>query len=504
MRKLLLFLAAALALAFATHAQTYNLRDTHGVTPETGDRTLAEVHGTVATSMQKMPDLWGWARAHGWSDAEVLSLRLAEAAWHDIFWRAERGNYTSEAPGHAVNIVMPNGRYGITYPLPFAQGIYSGEGSRFSDTYNGGAVNYGSTELYLDTGAWKSARSVDRIILRSANWGQDKGDAAWSHHSKIERFHFNGMRRSHLQPFGAEEYAGVACWDCGETSVVRDCYFANWDRDGILFVRGTPVHVENCSFFTCNRYGIALIGGGSFTGVNISGDESGNALVGGGPGYGRPGASRISIFGAKQETSTSAQFRPWQGSAFVHFDGWLRLTAHGVNYGSSWTNPYCFIHVNPTVNRSSIEVSGIAWFNQTPKLLIYDEAANKEYHFVGDAWFGPVDHFRWDQNEGIRCDWATIPVTTRSGPKGRLQHVGPDGAESWATAKIRTWTADAPTPPQPCIYTLGPWSEWSTCTNGQQTRTRTVQPQQQPCTGTPPATTESRACTVPPPPVSCH
>ena len=60
-----------------------------------------------------------------------------------------------------------------------------------------------------------------------------------------------------------------------------------------------------------------------------------------------------------------------------------------------------------------------------------------------------------------------------------------------------TWTewthATASVPPPPCVPEYGPWSEWSQCTDGIETRFRTD------LNGCEPPITESRACTLPPP-----
>lgn len=500
--------AAMLLVALMGHAQTYHLTTVHGVTAFNGDAALSSVHGNATTSRSRMPDLWGWAKAKGWSDAEILSLRHAEAAWHDLFWRGEAGNYNSPNPGHAINITVPNGRFGVTFPMPFAQGRYMGEGSRFSD-YNG-SHNYGSTHWYIDHTGWKATRSTDRIILRSANWGVDGGYGAWVHHYVIEGMHFDGRRRTAWMPAGTAESAGIAAWDSGEASEIRNCYFSNFERDGILLVRGTPVLITACSMFTTSRFGIAIVGSGSVTCVSPSGDESGIALIGSIGGYGRPGSTRLAVFGAKQETSTSAEFRPWNGSSFLYAEGWINASIHGVSYASGWTTPYDFIthKADPSVgNWSSITVTGTHFFGQQPRCLFYDETNNREYRFEGNAWQNSMQSFTWHEREGLKTDWKIILPVQRTGTPGRLQHVGQDGATDWSTARIYDPTGGAAqpttTPPPtttPCTYTTGAWSAWSTCTAGTQTRTRTVNAAPAGCTGTPPASSETQACTVTPPP----
>lgn len=497
MKRLLTFLLPAL-LTLGTLAQgpTIHLGRDFGVDHINGDQPLSALY-TAQQVQQKYAHYWAWAKHRGWSDAEIMSARNAEAAWQHAFWSGEGGNYGGR-PAHAVNIEVPAGKFGVTMCLDFGQGVYRGQGARFHD--RSGNHSYGSTHWYVAHDSWKESRFPDRIIFRSTNWGVDAGDGAWSHFTTFEFMHFDGARRTPWLVNDGKESAGIALWDGGETSTIRNCYFTDWEKDGLLLVRGTPVSVYSCSFFKTSRYGVAVIGGGKVSLYNVSGDEQGIALVGGGPGYGRPGSSNIAFFGGKHETGTSPQFRPWKGSALVHFEGWLTLTAHGFTYAASGLTPYAMIHVKPVTNRSSINITGLSFFGNAPKVLIYDEANDKEYNFPGpDAWFHDVHDLVWDQEHGARSSWTDIPVTKRS-TKGRLQHVGPDGAASWATAGIYDPTGGAVTPPTPCVWTLGPWSDWGPCVAGQQTRTRTVTASPAGCTGTPPATTESRACTMQPPP----
>lgn len=464
----------------------------------TGPRLLSEV-GTMQAAEAAYPHTFGWARQKGWTNAEIMSLSVAEAAWHNAFWSGENGNYSSPNPGHAINITVPAGKFPVTFPLPFAQGVYKGAGSRFHDS--NGTHSYGGTEWYVDHPAWKTSHSTDRIIMRSANWGVDGGYGAWVHHYIIEGFHFNGNRRTPWMPSDTAESAGVGAWDSGEASEIRNCYFADFEKDGILLVRGTPVLITACSMFTTSRYGIAIVGGGSVTCVGISGDESGIALIGSIGGYGRPGSARLAVFGAKQETSTSAEFRPWKGSGFLHAEDWIRASIHGVSYAASWTQPYSFISVKPTTNTSNITVTGTLFFGNAPKVLLYDEARNLEYGFLGDAWNNEVGDFSWSQSQGLKATWVTVPTAQRTGAAGRLQHVGQDGASSWETAQIYDPTGGtvAP-PPPPCTYTTGNWSAWGPCINGRQERSRTVVPSPPECVGTAPSGVETRACDVQPPP----
>lgn len=485
------FLIALSFLGFAQNT-TVDLGIQYGVNFTNGNNTLTQQFGTAAAAKLKLKDLFGWAAAKGWPESEVMAMPFMESAWINAFWMGENGNYNSPAPAHAWNIHVPNGWFNITYPLPFASGMYSGEGARFHDS--NGSHSYGSTELRIDHDNWKANRSADRIIMRSANWGSEGGYGAWVHDYKIMNFCFNGKKRTSITPSGPEESAGIGAWDSGESSIITHCYAFDFEKDGYLFVRGTPAKIEYSSAFTTNRFGYALVGRGNLTIIGASGDENRMGLVGMIEGYNRPGGGTVTLIGSKHETSTSAEFRPWSGCPFVYAEGWVNLTIIGCSYASSWTTPYCFIRIKGDVNRSRISVSGLEFFNQAPPVLLYDEQNDKEYRTSGDSWFGQYAKWDWDQTLGMVTPWGSVTPVTRSGPKGRLQHVGPDGATSWATAGVfNPYGGITPPPPNPCTYT---YTTWGACIAGKQTRS-VASATPSGCTGSP---VLEQTCTVDPPP----
>lgn len=425
----------------------YDLELDLGINASNGSKKLSEVFTGatgVADAKAKLPSLFGWAKYKGWTDAEIMSLYYGEAGWHHCFWAGENGNYNSPAPAHAINITVGAGRYLCTSTLLHASGIYSGAGSRFSDM--NGTHSYGSTEWVIDHANWKTKYYKDRIIIKSANWGSD-GDGAWVHHYIIQHMHFNGARRTKWWVNDGTIQALVATWDAAEASVVSRCYFRDADGDGLLFARGTPARSEYCSFFTCNRYGAACMGSGNFGFLSPSGDEDGIALVGGGPGFGRPGNAQITITAFKFETSTSAPFQPWKGRPLIHFEGWLTATVNGGTWASGWVFPYAFIVVKPTVNKSSVSWNGVQWFGNAPKLLLYNEVTAEEFPFPGNAYDNAVEQGHWHQDKGMKTDWTTITPTVRAMKGGTLQHVGQDGATDWASAGIYDPTGGVKPPP---------------------------------------------------------
>ena len=57
----------------------------------TGPRLLSEV-GTMQAAEAAYPHTFGWARQDGWTNAEIMSLSVAEAAWHNAFSSGQNGN----------------------------------------------------------------------------------------------------------------------------------------------------------------------------------------------------------------------------------------------------------------------------------------------------------------------------------------------------------------------------------------------------------------------------
>ena len=468
-----------------------------GVNFLNGSMNVSQVY-TLAKAKEELPFLFGWGKYKGMTDAEIMSFAFGEAVWHDGFWEGQKGDYSSATPSPAWNIKVGAGKYRVTGSLPFAAGIYEGQGSRFSD--QSGTHTYGSTELYIDHLGWKDKWWPDRHMMKSANWGSDDSNGGWMHHTVIQHFFFNGMRRTPWLVNDGKEGSGVAMWDPGETSLVYHCYFNDMEKDCILSARSTPFTAEQCSFFKYNRFGVACMGSGNFGVLRCSGDEPGVAMVGGGPGYGRAGNAQITIVAFKMETGTSGGFRPWKGRPLVYFEGWATVLIQGGTYAATNITPYAFIHVwkgNGSLggHTSSVQWSGVQFFGNAPKCILYDQTTNTEYGFVGNAYTTPLESGHWSSGYGMKNDWVTIPTSTGKG--GSLQHVGPDGATSWATAGLYdpTGGTTAPPPPNPTPCT---WTKTGTgaCVNGRSLDTYSSSPTG--CTGTAPVTYTN--CTVTPPP----
>jgi hypothetical protein len=420
--------------------RAYDLSADYGVSHDNGDKTLSGAGLSLPQAQDKFKALRGWLQFAGWDESRLLTFKMCEAAFHDATWAGMQGQAFSKRPDHGIGVQVPSGRFGTTYPIPVAQGEYEGAGPGWTVA---APHDFGSTEFYVDHANWKADKSPDRICIRTANWGVDDGsDAAWCHHISIKGFRFSGQRRTGWVPKNTLENAGIGLWDAGENSKIERCFFSGFEKDGALCVRGTPVAFEDCSFFNNSRFGIAIIGGGTVTAVNVSGDENW-ALIGGGPGYGRPGSASLRVFGFKHETGTSGPFRPFKGMALVDFEGWLTAVVHGASFAGGHVHPWCVFRVKPVTNRSSITATGLHFFGNLPPVMIYDEENDIEFRTKGDAWFGANSEVLWAQYQHAK-NWWTHYEAVPAKQKGRLQFVNAaeGGATSFETAKVLTMHGD--------------------------------------------------------------
>lgn len=486
----------------------YHLDEDYGVNFLNGSLRLSDFY-TTADVQTKLKDLWGWAKYKGWSDAEIMSMRFFEAAWHDAFWRGQNGLYNAATPMPATDITGPAGKFLVTTNLPAATGIYSGKGSRFSDDSQW-QHTFGSTELVMDHVGWKTNRFPEKFLIRSTSWGSTDAQGAWVHNLVIQHFNFNGARRQKNLVQGQPLTALVAIQDIGEACEIRDCYFEGSEGDGLLLVGATPGHYYNNSFFKCNGYGAVCEGSGTHVFFGPSGDENGLATIAGIPSrrsYFPTNGGSITVVGFKGETGTSPNdqsFRPFDGQAMYYFEGWWVVDIDGGKYSATAIYPYAFIHVKGPVNTPSITWNGVQFFGNSPRCILYDEATDTEYLFDGNAYATYMDNGRWTPKYGLKCDWPITIATAKRTTKGLLQHVGVDGATSWATAGIyNPYGAATPVPPPTCTWVLGP-ETCPTCTTGQaQVTCRTPYVSSSsgctPATAKPQDQTRVQQCATPPP-----
>lgn len=422
----------------------YNTHRDLGLSFNTTDKLVSSLVSETDARKQ-LPNLFAWLAQKGLPASWAMDMYMGEALLHELFWRGEQ-NPAAGAPAHSNGIQLGDGQWLFTRPVPLARGRYFGESSRFWG--KSGTHSFGGTMLMRDNAKWKDATC--KLILRTSNWGIDTGHGAWAHHVSISDMWMDGNlgNGSPWMSAGVQEDAGIGLWDGGETCEVRNIYFNNFGLDGLLCARGTPVKVFNCSAFRVGRFGFASIGSGKMELHGCSGDEQGLAFAGSRAGYGRPGSSHISAFGAKQETGTSDEFAPFKGSALFDCEDWSVLEAYGVDYSATKLTPYCLVRVKSGVNSSRVTIDGIRFFGNPPKVLLYDDRTGDEYNFpTGEnAYVNSVGGYKWDEYKGFNIDFATVGKTVRKG--GRLTHIA-SGSTDWSSAKIYDPTGGPGATPPP-------------------------------------------------------
>lgn len=389
---------------------------------------------TVTQAKTKYQYLWAWGYANGWTDAELMQLSEFVAAWNDVIWHGQNGSYTQQV-GHGWNIKAPHGRFPINYPLVIASGEYVGSGSR--PFYSDGDHGYGGTDLWVDHSRWMTGKSADRHIMRTSTWGAE-GTYAYQECFKIERFRFWGNRPASGWMDASYLSSAIAAWDCGETSRISDVYVYQFNSDGLLFVRGTPVLCINTSIFMCGRSMVGMIGcaGATFTFIGISGDDSPTSFYAR-PGYGRESGCLLTVIGTKSETGISGQFTPFKAQMLLDAEGWVVAKFEGISLASGFVYPDSMIRVNHTINTSSVEVSGLRLWNNR-RTILHDVANKKKWLFDRGTWTNPYHSFYWTPDNGgsLVTKGAYQPTFITATYPERLGHLLPDPTTG---APIGTW-----------------------------------------------------------------
>jgi len=143
---------------------------------------------------------------------------------------------------------------------------------------------------------------------------------------------------------------------------------------------------------------------------------------------------------------------------------------HAVVGTWTTTNPNTSIKGTPTIANGNYELSHANAATST---------ATNTYTYSNLTWVAP-----------------SVPTAVQSRVKFYIAAVAGDnnGNESNDFVYTTSFTSNQYIAPTPCTFTYG---AWSTCSNGTQTRTYTTSPAG--CTGTPPADSITRTCTIVPP-----
>jgi hypothetical protein len=385
----------------------------------------------------------------------------------------------------------------VNVGITVLQGRFIGGGTSIG--LNGNA----STELVYDHARWIDPRAIRAVII-SANWGT----STYLESIYISDVRVNG-RGPHWKDNSYDQH-GIALQIMGETAAIGRVYVENCNGHGVWVNGAGPGRIEHLTTFDnalAGLYATSEKSGGTngnslgFLEVqHISGDNNAWVVLN------RQGPA-MSIGYLKNEDGLSAQRgRPKKGQVCIEAWGWVNIYAAQVTHAINGASGPAFV-VNSTANKSRLRVeqysavANNANVDQGSSALLMDLRSKQVWRPANqNAQDVTVMDFTWT---GL----GTASTFTCSEPMGVISHnftTRPGLATTYAgynyAAGTPVWDATGgtvvtPPTPTPCAFTYG---AWSACMNGQQTRTATASPAG--CTGTAPADSIARACTVTPPP----
>lgn len=501
--KLLATILFAAIIATSAAAQTrkaFDLERDYGLTAFQSQTTLANL-GSIDAMKTKYPRAYARCSGKGWTDAKFLTLSAFDAAWMDAVYQGQGGGQPVTGWLASQNhVTVPMGRYWQTIDAEFSGGEYVGQGTAYVAD-NQQSVN---TELVLWHEKW-NGDPADRNCLKAGTVGVS-GNIGYVEGTIIRGFRLNG--RSSAATGSTFRSCGIRMSKPGEVTYTTDIYAVDFRTYGIDVSGATPHHIGTISVFDNVVAGVGCEGcWGSTVQIDcISGDDNG-ALVSTTHAGTNTGGGRWSIGLMKLETCVASSGRAWRGQVGVVAEGQFAINVATLNASCGGCDvDAAFVcdsrQPNGNPQSSSLNVGQVIGYNFANVL-----------HDVGNRKRWPMQDFQgtnftWSaRSSGVSS--AVIPITSASACGNRLDFIRGAGTPSHTTCTPYRWVIDGPprsatsiylgdvvTPPPttPCTFT---YSAWTACT-GTQTRTYTASPTG--CTGTPPADSLSRTCTVTPPP----
>jgi hypothetical protein len=467
------------------------------MTHANGTKTLAEAGITGST---KYPNAFRW-----WTiilaqpAATFQNLTVASAVLNEAHYAGNGAGFALGTQSTSRNNVerIPGGVYMVNVGITVLQGRFIGGGTSIG--LNGNA----STELVYDHARWMDPRPIRAVII-SANWGT----STYLESCYISDVRVNG-RGPHWKDASYDQH-GIALQIMGETAAIGRVYVENCNGHGVWVNGAGPGRIEHLTTFDnalAGLYATSEKSGGTngnslgFLEVqHISGDNNAWVVLN------RQGPA-MSIGYLKNEDGLSAQRgRPKKGQVCIEAWGWVNIYAAQVTHAVNGASGPAFV-VNSTANKSRLRVeqysavANNANVDQGSSALLMDIRSKQAWRpTVQNAQDVTVMDFTWTA-------LGTASTFTCSEPMGVISHnfttrpglattyVGYNYAAGTPVWDATGGTVVTPPTPTPCTFTYG---AWSACVNGQQTRTATASPAG--CTGTAPADSIARSCTVTPPP----
>lgn len=479
-----------------------------------GGQTIAYVKANI------IPELFARYNGLGWTDNEVMAMTLLPAYWNDWVIKGLGGGQPITGVITSNNgVEVPAGVYLVNYPCITDGGEYIGQGTGFAGSV-GGTVSM-NTNLVYDRAGWigglggthldgtyTSGGQTINIVFDQANliqtttWQVLSGGRSYTESGYIDGFRLTGDNGSWYNT-GQRRSNGMGMFDLGETYKIGRIFAETFNGSGVVLVRSTPATIDCLSSFQNAWSGIELVGSELNT-INIntlSGDDN-PCMVGMSAGYGRGAGGVLNVNFTKSEsgkrTPNKGQILLWQRDPSY---GLINFSDAQCDMNNLFLDALIVLKNNTAAAGQVVHAQVRGWNCRT---LVHDVTGGLRWA----AQSYRPERITYSFRNGVarlqdECTGDAIPSSTVNA-NDRLGLVANNGVFDYvAGTPVYSITGGVTPPPPPpsCSWVVGPWQAWSACSNGTQTRTRSVTSSVVGCTPTDPMppTSESQSCGAPPP-----
>ena len=314
-----------------------------------GNANLTACGWNAGTAQAYFPYFWGRWSALGRNSTDFMGNTFMTAAIMDAIW-AHHANIFSAPCQSRAHIIIPMGKYYITFPMDLHFGIYEGHGT--SEFYTnsvdfGGTFGQGGTSLWIDHNNWFGDNNSG--ILESTTWGNESL-FGYNESFIVRNLRLNGNKRSEIWQ-SDRMTSCVKVWDAGSASKFENVFLDNCEGPAAHFVRGTFAKAANFSVFRSNYCGIYLQGGGQFVFDEVESDEC-PAVFRTEKGFSRPASASLSVRWLKTETGPAPSRPRGLGMAVGDFHGWIDAHFGMINYSAVNSLPYTLFRVDADMDQN--------------------------------------------------------------------------------------------------------------------------------------------------------
>lgn len=478
-----------------------HLDASYGLNQSNASQNLTASGLTQSSAQAKFPRYYARWVAEGKTISTFMQLNYGVCAANDAFWVGHMHAITGNPAGSGNIQVGPIDDMLVNERIYWPFGRFEGVGTFGDARYN--------TTMTLDVNGWKGD-PLQRNLITSPSYGVD---GAMGYHESAQATNLRLYGNCGLYNDPSYSSSGLVCWDLGEASqvgIIKSDFFNDY---GVLCERGTPGVFQNISTFGNRLAGMGFVGTAlaKVRVGNLSGDDNG-ALYELKAGHGREAGGSIHFNDTKCESSTTVEggfgtSHRYTGHPIGILRGQFNIVHDCISYASTWTKSGQLFYVDATLTNgqaqnSRLVITGAKGYGYAA--LIVDKR----------GWYydAPPDFSAWGAEYTTADGVLKVNgvVQTRKPCKVGIEPMG-----YVVPPQTFNWTAGTPTlqrtggvtpPPTPITCTgwaTGAWSSWTTCENGQQTRSRSVTPSPEGCSTTPPGSKpteqETQPCTTPPP-----